>query len=113
MVDRCPRCGHCFNRRPEEAFFLGAYTINLGIVLVLLAVTLFGYGLSQGDALGGPPWAWLVAALSIALVVPLITYPISKTVWSAIDLSMHPPEAVEQAEAISWLAGSTTKDGED
>jgi uncharacterized protein (DUF983 family) len=104
LADRCPTCGHRFERKPEEGFFLGAYTLNLTLVLSLLCIDLFAYGLATGDLLPVPPWTLVVAALVIAVVVPLLGYPASKTTWSAIDLAMHPQEAVEQAEAVAHVA---------
>ncbi len=106
MVERCPTCGHRFERKAEEGFFLGAYTLNLGLVLVLASLDLFAYGLAIGDVIPLPPSALVVGAVVIAVVVPLLGYPLSKTTWSAVDLSMHPPEPVEQAEALAWVEGT-------
>jgi len=103
LAERCPTCGHRFDRKPEEGFFLGAYTLNLSLVLVLLCLDLFCFGLATGDLLPVPPWTLVVMAVAIAVVVPLLGYPASKTTWSAIDLSMHPPEPVEQAEAVAHV----------
>lgn len=104
LAERCPSCGHRFDRKPEEGFFLGAYTLNLGLVLALLSADLFAYGLATGDIIGVPPWTLVVAAAVIAVVVPLVGYPASQTTWSAIDLAMNPPEPVEQAEAVAHVA---------
>ncbi len=103
LVERCPTCGHYFERKPEEGFFLGAYTLNLGLVLTLLCIDLFLYGLATGDVIAVPPWTLVVGAVVIAVVVPLLGYPASKTTWSAVDLTMHPPEPVEQAEAVAHV----------
>ncbi len=48
-----------------------------------------------------PPWTLIVGAVAIAVVVPLLGYPASKTTWSAIDLAMNPLDPVEQAEALT------------
>jgi len=103
MVERCPTCGHRFDRKPEEGFFLGAYTLNLGLVLVLLCIDLFAYGLATGDIIPVPPWTLVVSAVVIAVGAPLLGYPASKTTWSAIDLAMNAPEPVEQAEALAHV----------
>ena len=29
---------------------------------------------------------------AVALVLPVVVYPVSYTVWQAVDLAMHPPE---------------------
>ncbi|MEO5678811.1 MAG: DUF983 domain-containing protein, partial [Acidimicrobiales bacterium] len=103
LRERCPTCGLRFDRKPEEGFFLGAYTLNLGLVLSLLSLDLFLYGLAVGDVVTIPPWTLIVSAVAIAVVVPLLGYPASKTTWSAVDLSMHPPDPVEQAEAVAHI----------
>jgi uncharacterized protein (DUF983 family) len=104
LADRCPTCGHHFERKAEEGFFLGAYTLNLSLVLTLLCIDLFAYGLAVGDVIAVPAWTLIVAAVVIAVVIPLLGYPLSKTTWSAIDLAMNPPEPLEQAEAVAYIA---------
>lgn len=87
MKERCPTCGFKFER--EDGFFLGAFVVNaavteFGILVVLVACVAL--------TLPDPPLYLLVAAITAAVVVPIVTYPFSKTVWSAIDLGMHPLE---------------------
>ena len=86
MVDRCPRCDYKFER--EEGFFLGAYVINLGVtqlaVVVYIAVSIVA-------TLPDPPMLGLaVGGAAVALLTPLLAYPFSKTLWTSIDLAMHP-----------------------
>ena len=93
MKERCPTCGFTFER--EDGFFLGAFVVNaavteLGILLVLVA--------SVALTLPDPPLYLLAAGLTAAVVVPIATYPFSKTVWSAIDLAMHPLEPPAKTE---------------
>lgn len=84
MRDCCPRCGLRFER--EEGFFLGAYVINFGLVLFLLAVWIFlGVVLTQPD----PPLTGLiVGGAAMCAAVAVAFYPSSKTVWCAIDLGL-------------------------
>lgn len=105
LAERCPTCGHRFERKPEEGFFLGAYTLNLGLVLTLLCIVLFAYGLASGGVIAVPAWTLVVLGVVVAVVVPLLGYPLSKTTWSAIDLAMNPQEPVEQAEAVAYVEG--------
>lgn len=42
MRKRCPTCGVRFDRRPEEAFFLGAFVIQTALILTPVAVLLLG-----------------------------------------------------------------------
>lgn len=104
LRERCPRCGHRFERRNEDGFFLGAYLINLSIALVLLAGVLMAYGLSLDGSAPGSGLSWGIAALVVTILGPLVTYRSSKTLWAAIDLTLHPQDEDEQRSALAWLA---------
>ena len=95
MKPRCPRCGMRFER--EEGFFLGAYVVNFGVMIIALAAFIgVGVALTLPDpsattlALGG---------MAVGVLVPIFFYPMSRTVWSAIDLIMKPLEPQEVASA--------------
>jgi uncharacterized protein (DUF983 family) len=86
MVDRCPRCDYTFER--EEGFFLGAYVINLAITQVALVAFIAGGIIAT---LPDPPALQLtLIGVVVAVGTPLLAYPFSKTIWTAIDLTMHP-----------------------
>ncbi|HEX2064000.1 MAG TPA: DUF983 domain-containing protein [Acidimicrobiales bacterium] len=93
MVDRCPGCTYHFERRAEDGFFLGAYVLNLAVTESALAAVLVGYIVvrSGGDG-SGPLWPVFAVAGVVAVVLPLLFYPFSKTLWAAIDLAVRPPE---------------------
>lgn len=101
MRERCPGCGHRFERRAEDGFFLGAYVINLAFTFIALGAVLFLEIARQADIVDIPFWAFIGLAIVAVLVVPLVGYPVSKTLWSAIDLASRPPDVVEQAEAAA------------
>jgi uncharacterized protein (DUF983 family) len=88
LVDRCPRCGLRFER--HEGYWLGAIAINTGAtIVVFFGVFVTGMVVTWPDV----PWnGLLVATVAVNLVFPIVFYPWSKTLWVAIDLSMHPPE---------------------
>ena len=95
MKEQCPRCGLRFER--EEGFFLGAYVVNFGVVLVALAVfCIVGVIVTLPD----PP---VVALTAIGMIgsaaIAIGFYPVSKTFWSAIDLIMTPVKPGETREA--------------
>lgn len=81
---------------------LGAITINmvstLGLMLLAMAVGMIA---TWPDLATVPIVAVCVA---IAIVVPVVGYSISHTVWAAIDLAMRPLDPAEEADAIVWLA---------
>ena len=89
MVDRCPRCGHQFDR--EEGFWLGAYVINFAVTEGALALVFAAYIVMQArdnsSSLAVAPW--LIVGGIVAVGVPLFFYPFSKTIWAAIDMVMH------------------------
>jgi hypothetical protein len=43
---------------------------------------------------------WLATAIGIQLVLPILAYPFSKTIWAAFDLIMRPLDPAEEAESI-------------
>jgi len=91
-VERCRRCGHGY-RRGDHAFELGAITANIILtftaILVTIAVCVI---LTLPDV---TVW-WVVGpAATVALVGPALFYPISFTLWQAIDLWMRPPTPAE------------------
>jgi len=94
MRERCPGCGYRFER--EEGFFLGAYVMNLGVTEGLVIV---GGIIPCIILLAGDPEASvipvLVVALTLAVVAPIVFYPFSRTLWSAIDLIIRPRGANE------------------
>jgi len=97
MKERCPRCDYTFER--EEGFFLGAYTINLviaeGLLLVLAIIPLIAVLATRPDV---SLWPFLGIGLVAAIVAPLVFYPFSRTIWSAIDLVLRPPDRAEPAD---------------
>jgi len=97
MVDRCPGCGHRFER--EEGFFLGAYVINLvvaqGLVILLAVVPCIAL-LAQNPDTDILPF--LFGGLLGAVLGPVFFYPFSKTVWTAFDLMLRPADAHEPSD---------------
>jgi uncharacterized protein (DUF983 family) len=89
LVEGCPRCHYRFER--EEGHWLGAYVVNFGITEGTLAVFMvwFIFRLASSDTGGGSVVPWIAGALVLGLVVPVLFYPYSKTIWTAIDLIMH------------------------
>ena len=95
MKPRCPRCGMCFER--EEGFFLGAYVVNFGVMILALAIFIgVGVALTLPDP---PPGKLALGGMAVGILVPILFYPMSRTVWSAIDLIMKPLERREIDEA--------------
>jgi uncharacterized protein (DUF983 family) len=98
IVDNCPRCG--FRLERIEGHWIGALGMNtvvsFGAVLVAVVVT-FVVTYSDDSAV-----AAVAAIVVVAVVVPLVFYPVSKTLWSAIDLAMRPLEPDDDVDP-RWL----------
>jgi uncharacterized protein (DUF983 family) len=82
---RCPRCGLRLER--EEGGFLGAMTLNYGVTaaawLVLLVVWLV---LDLPDVHVA---LLTIASIGVAIVVPLVFWPFSKSAWAAVDYLVY------------------------
>lgn len=87
IKDRCPRCDFPLEQR-IEGHWLGALGMNTIVTFGTLALTMaVGLIATYPDIATGP----LVAVcVTVAVVVPLVFYPFSKTLWSAVDLAMRP-----------------------
>ena len=106
MKPRCPRCGMCFER--EEGFFLGAFVVNFGVMLISMAAFI---GIGVAMTLPDPdPVRLAIGGIVVALVVPIAFYPMSRTFWSAIDLWMKPlePQEIASAEEARTAAATTS-----
>jgi uncharacterized protein (DUF983 family) len=81
MVPDCPRCGLHFER--EAGYWTGAMAINVvlvgGVFTVLFVIAI---ALTIPDVPVAPLLAFFVPLM---LLGPLIAYPVSKTLWVAID----------------------------
>lgn len=83
---------------------LGALTIN---IIVTFAV--FGAVLAVGCIVTYPDiavWPIIGVGLAVAVVVPVVMYPFSYTIWAAIELAMRPLEPAEEADAITAKAAA-------
>lgn len=86
MESRCPTCTLQFER--VEGHWIGSLGLSTTVVfgtmlIVLLAGSMLGYP--------HPPFReLLIAEIAIAVVGPLLFFPSSRTMWTAIDLLMRP-----------------------
>jgi uncharacterized protein (DUF983 family) len=87
MVEECPRCGLAFES--EEGYWLGAIIINTllsgSIIALLIALVV---SLTWPDI---PVLPMIVVGLPLGIALPIVLYPISKTLWVAVDVCfLHP-----------------------
>ena len=106
-LERCRTCGYLVQRQP--GFSLGAITMNIIVTFFLLAVVLaVGIVATYPDLPVGPMTA---IGLAVALVAPIVLFPVSQTTWAALDLAMHPLEPAEQADAAAHAATGINSTG--
>jgi hypothetical protein len=77
----------------DEGYWLGGMTINLILgealpVVAVIVTWLFTHPKTPWDAI-------LVGWIAAAIALPLLFFPLSRTLWLAFDLSFHPPESDE------------------
>lgn len=91
IVDDCPHCGLHFER--IEGHWIGALGINtivsFGAILVCLVVGLI---ITLPD---GPIVPLIIVTVAVAVIVPLAFFPVSRTLWTGIDIAMRPLDAFE------------------
>ena len=90
MKHACPTCGQVFERGESSDFWIGAYLINL-VVAESSAVVIAGV---MWVMLGrrAPFNALWGASMALAIVMPVLFYPFSRTLWLALDLHFRPHE---------------------
>lgn len=86
MDERCPTCTLLFER--VEGHWIGSLGLNTTVVFgAMLVVLLTGSMIGYPD----PPFkALLIAELALAVIGPLLFFPSSRMMWTAIDLLMRP-----------------------
>jgi uncharacterized protein (DUF983 family) len=101
LLEHCHRCGLRFEREP--GYWVGALIINTTVIFGSFVVLFAG-----GILVFWPdvPWVGLmVVTAAVNAVLPVLFYPVSKTLWMALELSWHPLEDQEIAEAASRVRG--------
>lgn len=88
MREACPDCQLILDRG-EQDYFLGGFTVNFVVAeLIIVLGAGFGIFLTWPDV----PWkaiTWILAFLMA--LAPVVFYPIAKTLWLAVDLTLRPP----------------------
>jgi|688.fasta_scaffold07584_9 uncharacterized protein (DUF983 family) len=106
LPERCSGCELRFDR--EAGHWAGSFGLNTIVSFTaLFAVLIVGLFVTWPDP---PAVTLIVAALTVALVVPLVFAPWSATLWLVIDLRMRP---LEPGEAVTPSAPSPPPDARD
>jgi uncharacterized protein (DUF983 family) len=105
-ADRCKGCGYRWER--HEGFVLGPITINTVITFGLVGIVLVGGLLATLPEID--PWPVVIPCVAIAVVVPIVIYPITWTIWAALDLRWSPLSAEEVADASAHATDAKPSD---
>ena len=97
LKDRCPNCGYVFAR--EDGYWVSAIIVNLAVIEGLFLVLFIAVVLATAPEVEWAPL--LTVGVVMNVVFPIFFYPYSKTVWMAVDLYFHPPEAAERSQERS------------
>jgi len=98
QAERCPRCNYPTTRVDDQ--WIGSLGINTIVSFTLLVLVIaVGFAVTYPD----PPVGTLLAiAVAVAALFPVWFFPISKSLWSGIDLAMRPPEPSDDVDP-RWL----------
>lgn len=96
MNETCHRCGLKFER--IEGHWIGAIGINTIVSFgILLGSLVVSFVVTFPDF---PVVPLMIGHALLATVVPILFFPISRTLWTAIDIAMRPLEPHE----VDWSA---------
>lgn len=90
IEDCCPRCGYRF--APETGYFVGGYVINLVGVEIITLIAVIVILLRSNLSL----WEQEAIGIGAAIVLPILFFPWSRTLWMALDLTMQGDAHLEQ-----------------
>jgi uncharacterized protein (DUF983 family) len=86
---RCHACGLRFDRG-EPGYFVGAGCLNLIVAELVFAVGLLAVLVLTWP---NPPWnGMLYAGIALMVLMPIVFFPFSRTIWIAFDLTFRPAE---------------------
>ncbi len=99
--ERCVGCG-IKRTRDTDGQELGSMTIAsvINIVLIMIAIGI-AVAITAPDV---PVLTLYIVLASAALVFPVLTWPMTHTLWMGLDLIFRPMGIDEVAEAQAWLA---------
>ena len=86
LRDRCPRCRYDFTREP--GYWVTAIIVNMAVIEGLFLLLFIGVVIFTAPDVNWP--LILTAGIVMNVVFPIFFFPYSKTLWMALDLSVHP-----------------------
>jgi uncharacterized protein (DUF983 family) len=83
MRDTCPRCGLDLVR--EQGYYVGAMIVNIGAAELLALILIIIATIWTWPDI--PVWEIVIIGVGVNLLFPILFYPLTKTLWLAIDLA--------------------------
>ena len=95
--ERCRTCGIRWHR--EHGFELGPIALNVVLTFGTLGISMIA---AFAATLPHAPTGWITLGIAAgAILIPLIVFPFTNTLWMAFDLLSHKPDERELAEAAA------------
>jgi hypothetical protein len=86
---------------PEEGAFLGALALNYGVTGMAFIGLLIGWLVVTLPDIQVAPL--MAASIAVTVLVPILFFPFSKTIWAAVDLLLHRMDSSDPAARSSGL----------
>jgi uncharacterized protein (DUF983 family) len=102
MKPRCPACGYRFERDDPD-FWFAAYFLNMMVTQGFLCLVLAWFLLQRNADSNANILPPLITGIVLAIAVPVLFFPFSRTVWAAIDLAISPLDVREILDAEEHL----------
>jgi hypothetical protein len=97
--DSCPTCGFVY-ARGEHGYQLDSMALDLVIPML---IWIFGFLAILLITWPNPPWFWLQwGSIAFMVVFPILFYPMSHTLATALDVLVRPPDRREGRESPGW-----------
>ncbi len=100
--ERCRTCGIRWHR--EHGFELGPVALNVVFTFFMLAVSMVVAFVATAPDYNA--FALTAGFVSAAILLPLIAYPWTYTLWLAFDLATHKPDERELSEAAAAVGNA-------
>ncbi len=94
MRDQCASCGLTFER--IAGHWTGAIGISIILSFPLLAIVLLGGLIATAPDF--KVWPIIAAGLAVGVLFPILIFPLTRTLWTALDIMMRPLRADE----VDW-----------
>ena len=87
--ERCPVCGFVFEREP--GYYTGAMAVNLVVSELLIVIIAVPLAASQAV----PVTTLIILGCTIPILLPLLFYRPTKSLWMSFDFIVHPVDPEE------------------